>query len=56
MNGETRSSFLMTEPAVASSDASNIETSIVRDGDEYVINGASGSRPARAIRAARSTS
>jgi acyl-CoA dehydrogenase len=39
MNGEIRSSFLMTEPAVASSDASNIETSIVRDGDEYVING-----------------
>jgi acyl-CoA dehydrogenase len=39
MNGEIRSSFLMTEPAVASSDASNIETRIERDGDEYVING-----------------
>jgi acyl-CoA dehydrogenase len=39
MNGETRSSFLMTEPAVASSDASNIETRIDRDGDHYVING-----------------
>ena len=39
MNGEIRSAFLMTEPAVASSDATNIETSIVRDGDEYVING-----------------
>ena len=39
MRGETRSSFLMTEPAVASSDASNIETRIVRDGDHYVING-----------------
>jgi acyl-CoA dehydrogenase len=39
MRGETRSSFLMTEPAVASSDASNIETSIARDGDHYVING-----------------
>lgn len=39
MRGEIRSVFLMTEPAVASSDATNIETSIRRDGDEYVING-----------------
>ena len=39
MNGEIRSAFLMTEPAVASSDATNIECRIVRDGDEYVING-----------------
>lgn len=39
MNGEIRSAFLMTEPAVASSDATNIETSIVREEDEYVING-----------------
>ncbi len=37
--GKIRSAFLMTEPEVASSDATNIETSIVRDGDEYVING-----------------
>ena len=39
MDGKIRSAFAMTEPAVASSDATNIETSIVRDGDDYVING-----------------
>ena len=39
MNGRIRSAFLMTEPQVASSDATNVETSIARDGDHYVING-----------------
>ena len=39
MNGEIRSAFLMTEPAVASSDATNIQCEIRREGDEYVITG-----------------
>ena len=39
LNGDIRSAFLMTEPQVASADATNIETRIERDGDDYVING-----------------
>src|SRR5262245_10964121 len=39
LDGRIRSAFLMTEPGVASSDATNVQTRVVRDGDHYVVNG-----------------
>lgn len=39
LNGQIRSAYVMTEPQVASSDATNLELSIIPDGDDYVING-----------------
>ena len=54
LNAKTRSAFGMTEPDVASSDATNVATKIVRDGDDYVITAANGSSPAPRIRNAAS--
>ena len=54
LEGEIRSAFAMTEPAVASSDATNIECRIESDGDDYVINGRKWWISARPAPAARS--
>lgn len=56
LEGKIRSAFAMTEPEVASSDATNICTRIERQGDEYVINGHKWWISGPAIRAARSSS
>src|SRR4029077_8806101 len=45
LEGTIRSAFAMTEPAVASSDATNVELSMLRDGDDYVLNGRKGFAP-----------
>jgi acyl-CoA dehydrogenase len=54
LRGEIRSAYAMTEPGVMSSDAKQIQTSAVLDGDEWLIKARSSTSRAQAIRAARS--